>query len=81
MSIAKLLKFFPYVSSFLSRPYDEIVFPKDAFVQEGSPNEFSHKFFDGTSRTVESIVGSIVDPVNKELRKRVNTFLDICLDV
>lgn len=62
-------------------PYDEIVFPKDEFVQEGAPNEWSHKFFDGTSRTVDSVVGSIVDPANKELKKRVNTFLDICLDV
>jgi len=62
-------------------PYDEIVFPKDDFVQDGAPNEWSHKFFDGTSRTVDSVVGSIVDPANKELKKRVNTFLDICLDV
>ena len=62
-------------------PYDEIVFPHDDFVQDGAPNEWSHKFFDGTSRTADSVVGSIVDPANKELKKRVKTFLDICLDV
>jgi hypothetical protein len=49
-------------------------------VKEGAPNEWSHKFFDGSSRTVESVIGSI-DPSNPELKKRVNAFLDICLDV
>ena len=75
------LVIFFFLPSISSRPCDEIVFPKDEFVQEGAPNEWSHKFFDGTSRTVDSVVGSIVDPANKELKKRVNTFLDICLDV
>lgn len=74
----KLLKF---LAIFSSRPYDEIVFPADSFVQEGAPNEWSHKFFDGQSRTADSVLGSIVDPNNKELKKRVRTFLDICLDV
>lgn len=81
----KLLKFLAILLSsysFLSsRPYDEIVFPDDSFVQEGAPNEWSHKFFDGQSRTADSVVGSIVDPNNKELKKRVKTFLDICLEV
>ena len=62
------------------RPYDEIVFPHDAYVKEGAPNEFSHKFYDGSSRTVDSVIDSI-DPASSELKKRVKTFLDICLDV
>ena len=62
------------------RPYDEIVFPDDAYVKEGAPNEFSHKFYDGKSRTVDSVIDSI-DPSSSELKKRVKTFLDICLDV
>jgi all-trans-retinol 13,14-reductase len=61
-------------------PYDEIVFPHDAYVKEGAPNEFSHKFYDGSSRTVDSVIDSI-DPASSELKKRVKTFLDICLDV
>lgn len=63
-----------------STPYDEIVFPKDANVKDGAPNEFSHKFYDGVNRTVSSVIGSI-DPSDNELKHRVDTFMDICLDV
>ena len=61
-------------------PYDEIVFPHDAYIKEGTPNEWSHKFYDGFDRTVYSVMGS-VDPYDFELRERVKTYLDICLDV
>lgn len=61
-------------------PYDEIVFPKDAYVKEGAPNEFSHKFYDGFDRTQFSVMGSI-DPDDHELGQRVKTYFDICLDV
>ena len=61
-------------------PYDEIVFPYDGYVKEGTPNEYSHKFYDGFDRTVSSVMGSI-DPTDVELRERVQTYLDICLDV
>ena len=61
-------------------PYDEIVFPKDQYVKEGAPNEWSHKFYDGFDRTVDSVTGSI-DPDDTKLKERVKTYLDTCLDV
>ena len=61
-------------------PYDEIVFPPDAYVKEGAPNAWSHKFFDGDDRTIQSVVESI-DPNDVELKRRVKAFMKICLDV
>ena len=61
-------------------PYDEIVFPHDAHVKEGVPNKWAHKIYDSTERTVESVTDSI-DPADEELKRRVNRFMDICLDV
>ncbi|KAL7548451.1 hypothetical protein ACHAWF_011744 [Thalassiosira exigua] len=61
-------------------PYDEIVFPSDKYVKEGAPNEWSHKFYDGFDRTVDSVTSSI-DPQDYDLKERVKTYLDICLDV
>lgn len=61
-------------------PYDEIVFPRDACVKAGAPNEWSHKFYDSSDRTVHSVVGSI-DPNDAELKERVKKYLEICLDM
>ena len=61
-------------------PYDEIVFPGDAYTKDGAPNDWSHKFYDGFDHTVDSVMGSI-DPDNFELKDRVKSYLDICLDV
>ena len=60
--------------------YTKLVFPPDSYTKEGAPNEWSHKFYDGFDRTASSVVGSI-DPNDTELKKRVKTYLDICLDV
>ncbi len=61
-------------------PYDEIVFPQDTYTKDGAPNEWSHKFYDGSDRTIDSIMQSI-DPNDDELKKRVKTYMDICLDM
>ena len=61
-------------------PYDEIVFPHDAYTKEGAPNEWSHKFYDGFDRTADSVMGSI-DPHDTELKERAKTYFDTCLDV
>ena len=61
-------------------PYDEIVFPPDAHVKQGAPNNWSHKFYDGAESTIQSVTNSI-DPADDELRSRVRTFMDICVDV
>lgn len=64
----------------IQAPYDEIVFPDDENVKQGAPNEWSHKFFEGLERTVYSVLNS-VDPNDFELKIRVKTYLEICLDV
>lgn len=63
-----------------SAPYDEIVFPPDNHVKEGAPNCWSHKFYDGSERTLQSIANSI-DPSDEELKSRIRNFFDICIDV
>jgi phytoene dehydrogenase-like protein len=63
-----------------SAPYDEIVFPPDVHVKDGAPNCWSHKFYDGAESTVQAVTNSI-DPASEELKGRVRTFLDICIDV
>lgn len=61
-------------------PYDEIVFPHDNHIKDGAPNCWSHKFYDGAESTIQAVTNSI-DPSDEELKGRVRTFLEICIDV
>lgn len=64
----------------LQDPYDEVLFPKDAIVRQGAPNESSYPFVAGASKTVQSILDRI-DPSAYELRERTNRYLDLCRDI
>lgn len=70
-------KFTPFSNE---EPYDEIVFPPDAFVKEGAPNHFSYNFFPGSARTVNAVTNNI-DPSSEELKERTATFFDICREI
>jgi phytoene dehydrogenase-like protein len=64
----------------LEDPYDEVLFPKDNKVQEGAPNYHTYPFVSGAKPTVDAIMER-VDPTNKVLRERVNTYMKICQDI
>jgi all-trans-retinol 13,14-reductase len=61
-------------------PYDEIVFPPDNHTKEGAPNSWSHNFYDGAESTVQAVCSGI-DPDDEELKSRVRTFFEICIDI
>ena len=61
----------------LKDPYDEIVFPEDAHVKAGAPNNKRYPFVSGAKETVDNIIDRI-DPKNDLLRKRAKIYMDIC---
>jgi len=64
----------------LDDPYDQIVFPEDEQVAPGNPNRSKYSFVTGKKQTVHSILRAI-DPANDELRKRAETYMDLCLRI
>ena len=61
-------------------PYDEIVFPHNAWTKKHCPNVDSYPFFSGEERVVEEMVKRI-EPENEEMKRRVRLYLDICADI
>jgi all-trans-retinol 13,14-reductase len=64
----------------LTDPYDEVVFPADNKVKNGLPNSNSYEFVTGAENTIDSILKQI-DPLNQELRKRAQNYMQLCCEI
>jgi all-trans-retinol 13,14-reductase len=63
-----------------NEPYDEIVFPDNAWARPGAPNVSSYPYMSGLNRCVDNIMENI-DPRDKELKKRAKIYMDLCMDI
>lgn len=63
-----------------NEPYDEVVFPPDLNVKEGTPNNYSYPFYAGEDRLVRDI-SECIDPDDETLKERMAVWLAICREI
>lgn len=63
-----------------NEPYDEVVFPPDSNVKEGTPNNYSYPFYSGEERMTRDITDCI-DPDDETLKERTAVWLAICREI
>lgn len=63
-----------------NQPYDEVVFPSDANVKEGAPNNYSYPFYPGEARVVHDI-SNCIDPDDPSLKERTAVWLALCREI
>lgn len=61
----------------LDDPYDQVYFPKDNNVAQGRPNYNDYEFNSGAENVISSLL-SRVDPSNEELKKKCETWMELC---
>jgi all-trans-retinol 13,14-reductase len=61
----------------LDDPYDQVFFPKDTNVAPGRPNYNDYEFNTGSQNVIRSLIWR-VDPGNKDLHKKCETWMELC---
>lgn len=61
----------------LDDPYDQVFFPPDDNVAQGRPNHNDYEFNTGTDNVISSLI-SRVDPNNEDLKKKCETWMELC---
>mmetsp|Transcript_19212 Transcript_19212/g.28399 ORF Transcript_19212/g.28399 Transcript_19212/m.28399 type:complete len:668 (+) Transcript_19212:47-2050(+) len=62
----------------LDDPYDQVFFPKDDNVAAGRPNFNDYEFNTGSENVISSLI-SRVDPNNEDLKKKCETWMELCI--